>query len=158
MSIGQNALSAPFDQTSAIPLFKVGTRMAGDSGREFVYVVAGGAITGPGYVVRYGPTFSATMLSTANDAGGDNVGVSPIAMTSGTYGWVQIYGACNIQVAASCAANVRLNTTATAGQIDDDGTGGAFAISGAILTTAREASAGLAPGMLNYPVQAVAAL
>jgi hypothetical protein len=116
MSIGQNALSAPFDQTSAIPLFKVGTRMAGDSGREFVYIVAG------------------------------------------TYGWVQIYGACNIQVAASCAANVRLNTTATAGQIDDDGTGGAFAISGAILTTAREASAGLAPGMLNYPVQAVAAL
>lgn len=51
--------------------------------------------------------------------------------------------------------NTRLNTTATAGQLDDDATSGAFPIIGAYLTAARAASAGTAPAVLNYPQQGV---
>lgn len=91
------------------------------------------------------------MLSTSNDARGDKVGVAGVAFADNEYGWICRKGAINVQVAASCAANTLLNTTATAGQIDDDATSGAFTILGLVLTTARGGSAGTAAGMLSYP-------
>jgi hypothetical protein len=60
-----------------------------------------------------------------------------------------------LQVLASAAANVRLNTTATAGALDDDGTSTTKEVLGIALTTARAASQGLAPAMLNYPAVGV---
>ena len=136
--------------------FNLGDRMMDDRGRVWVFCVAGGAITGTGYVVAIDEAFSALQLSTSNDARGDLIGVAPIAVASGEYFWAQIYGVCdNIQVLASCAANVRLNTTATAGALDDDGTAGSIQAEGIFLTTARAASQGNAPGILNFPIQGV---
>ena len=150
MSITQNAVGAAFTTPEAAPTFRPGTTMKGEDGSEFIYVQANGAITGPGYVVGVDEDLQATMLATAaGGAFGDMVAVAPVAFADDEYGWVQIKGPCQVQVAASCAANVVLAATATAGQIDD---AVGKTINGLVLTTAREASAGLAPGYANYPV------
>lgn len=164
MTIGQNAIGAKFTETftagsavNVFPPFELGTRMRGADGSEWMFVQANGAVTGAGYVCTVDETFQAAMLSTSNDAGGDLVGVAGVAFADNDYGWVQVLGACVVRVAASAAANVGLNTTATAGQLDDDGTAGSFDILGLVLTTANGGSAGTAAGMLSYPTVAQAA-
>lgn len=137
--------------------FGLGDRYVSHDGKEYVYVQASGAITGAGYVVTIDETYQAAMLSTSNDAGGDLVGVASAAFADDDYGWVQVKGPANIRVAASAAANAALNSTATAGQIDDDGTAGSFDVAGLVLTTANGASAGTAAGVLNYPSVATTA-
>lgn len=133
--------------------FSLGDTYVDNAGKAWVFCIAGGAITGAGYVVVIDEAYSALQLSTSNDARGDLVGVAAVAVTSGDYFWAQRNGVCdNIQVLASCAANARLNTTATAGALDDDGTSTTFQIDGMVLTTARAASQGNAPGMLNWPI------
>lgn len=132
----------------------LGDRYRDVTGKEYVFVKASAAISQYD-VVTYDETYNTTVapLSTSNDAKGDKVGVAPVAFASADYGWLQIYGVCTMNVLASCAANVQLNTTATAGSLDDDATAGSIAISGIHLTTARAASNGSAAGILNYPVQ-----
>lgn len=138
--------------------FAVGDRYVAFNGNEFVYVQASGAITGAGYVVTIDETYQAAMISTSNDAGGDLVGVAAAAFADNDFGWVQVKGVCDIQVAASAAANVALNTTTTAGQLDDDGTTASYDIVGLVLTTAQgSGGAGAAAGVINYPSVAQAA-
>jgi hypothetical protein len=129
----------------------LGDRYVAQDGKEWVYIQASGAITGAGYVVIIDEAYDAAQITTSNDALGDKIGVANCAFADNDYGWVQIYGPCLIRVSASCAANAPLNTTATAGQLDDDATAGALVIAGAVLTTARAASAGTAAGILTYP-------
>lgn len=152
-AIGANTLDTiPAAEIRNGRAFSVGDTFIDSNGRGWTFCVAGGAITGAGFIVTIDPvTFSATMLSTANDARGNLVGVAPLAVASGEFFWAQRFGFCdNIQVLASAAANTRLNTTATAGALDDDNTVGAFTIDGLVLSSARAASQGNAPGMLNW--------
>lgn len=161
MGIEANAIGADFTSTLALgtavniaPPFKLGTRLKGAGGTEWVYVQASGAITGAGYVCTIDETYQAAMLSTSNDAGGDLVGIPGVAFADNDYGWLQVLGPCVVRVAASCAANVGINTTATAGQLDDDGTAGSFDIDGLVLTTANGGSAATAAAQANYPAVA----
>lgn len=128
----------------------LGDRYTDQVGKEYVYVQATSAITGAGYVAIIDEAYAAVMVSTSVDKIGNLIGVAGVAFAAADYGWLQVKGPCLVRVAASCAANVTLNTTATAGQLDDDGTAGALAINGLVLTTARSASAGTAAGLLNY--------
>ena len=139
--------------TSADPTHGLGDRITTPDGKEYLYVKATATIAQYD-VVTFDETYSTVVagVSTANDARGDRIGVAPAAITSGEYGWLQVFGVATMNVKASCAANVRLNTTATAGFPDDDGTAGSMQIEGAYLTTARAASDGSAPGVLNYPI------
>ena len=135
--------------------FGLGDRHIDQTGNEYVYVQAGvGGITA-NFVATIDEAYGAVMVSTSNDARGDLLGVAPATIAANSFGWVQVKGVCNVQVAASCAANVRLNTTATAGQLDDDGTAGSITCDGIFLTTARAASAGTAPAVVNYSMQGV---
>lgn len=135
--------------------FGLGDRHIDQLGNEYVFVLAGvGGITA-NFVATIDEAYGAVMVSTSNDARGDLLGVARSTIAASNYGWVQIKGVCDVQVAASCAANARLNTTATAGQLDDDGTAGSFTCDGIFLTTARGAGAGTAPGILNYSIQGV---
>ena len=135
--------------------FGLGDRHIDQIGNEYVYVQAGvGGITA-NFVATIDEAYGAVMVSTSNDARGDLLGVAPVTIAASSFGWVQVKGVCNVQVAASCAANVRLNTTATAGQLDDDGTAGSITCDGIFLTTARAASAGTAPAVMNYAIQGV---
>lgn len=131
--------------------FGLGDRLVTHDGKEWVFVQADGAITGEGYVCYIDASYQAIMLSTSNDARGNFVGIPAVAFADNEYGWLQTKGPCNVRVAASAAANVRLNTTATAGQLDDDGTAGAMQVQGVYLTTANGGSAGTAAGILNDP-------
>jgi hypothetical protein len=136
--------------------FSPGDRNEDHLGKQYIYVKATSAIAQYD-VVTFDETYTTTVapLGTANDARGDLVGVAPVAIASGSYGWLQIYGPCTMNVKASCAANVRLNTTATAGSPDDDGTTGAMAIDNCYLTAARGGTDGSAAGILNYPAVGV---
>jgi hypothetical protein len=139
------------------PPFDVGTMIIAKDSSVWHYVKYGtGGATGLGYVVVIDEDWLAVMMSNSVGAPGDKLAVAPAAALVNNYGWVQVYGTCdNIRVSASCAANVQLASTTTAGELDDavaNPTKNVAALGDLVLTTARAASAGLAPGELNYPV------
>ena len=135
--------------------FGLGDRYVSHDGKEYVYVQADGALTGAGYVVTISEAYQAKMASTSNDDLGDLVGVATAAFADDDYGFVQVKGPASIRVAASAAANTQLNTTSTAGQIDDAVAGSN--VNGIVLTTANGGAAGTAAGVLNYPTIGAAA-
>jgi hypothetical protein len=131
--------------------FGLGDRYVSNDGTEWAFVQASAAIAQYD-VVTLTSAYAAAPLGTANDARGNLVGVAPVAFASTDYGWVQVKGpVANMNVLASAAANVRLNTTGTAGSLDDDGTATTMQVQGIYLTTARGGTNGPAPGILNYP-------
>lgn len=139
------------------PKFALGTIALSDDGREWVYCQAPGTVGAtvvslPNLAVTITPAYAISQLSTSTDAYGNLVGIVEHAYTGNQYGWVQRKGPADIYVGASCAANARLNTTATGGMLDDDGTTGAMEVRNIALTTARGGSNGAAAGVLNYPV------
>ena len=133
--------------------FNLGDVVEDGDGKQWVFVKASAAIALYD-VVTYDETFTTVVapLGTANDARGDKIGVAAVAFASADYGWLQIYGPCTMNVLASCVANVRLNTTATAGSLDDDGTSSSMVADSIYLTATRtSSSAGAAAGILNFP-------
>jgi len=131
--------------------FGLGDRYVRGDGTEYVFVQASAAIAQYD-VAFFSSAYAATSLSTANDARGNLCGVASVAFATSEYGWLQVKGpAANVNVLASAAANVRLNTTATGGSLDDDGTAGSMQVQGVYLTTARGGTAGPAPAILNFP-------
>lgn len=158
MTIGQNAIGVDVDTALTLgtavnvyPEWELGTRVMGAGGREYVYVQANGAIVANDVVILT-EAFQADQIDTTNSAGavGDKAAVAPVAFADNDYGWVQIYGACTVNVGTSAAANKKLNTTATAGRVDDDATVGSETILGLVTTAAESGNA--AAGMLNYPM------
>lgn len=131
--------------------FSLGDRFNDQDGKEWVFVKASGAITGAGYVCYFDTAYSASMLSTSNDARGNLVGIPNVAFADTEYGWIQTKGPANVRVLASAAANTRLNTTATAGALDDDGTVGSMQVQGVYLTTANGGATASTAAVLNYP-------
>lgn len=135
--------------------FTLGQRVTGNDNSVFVYCQAFGAVTGDGYVVLINEDFTqADLIETTNSATGfgQNVGVAKAVLANDEYGWFQISGTTSFRGLASAAANVALNTTATAGALDDDATTGAEVITGIAFTTAVGGSAGNAQGVLNFPI------
>ena len=125
--------------------------------KEYVYVRdSGAAVTGAGYVVLINQSaFTAIMASTTTSAPGTGqqkpAAVAPVAVTASYYYWAQVSGPAVVRVAASCAAFTTVNTTGTAGQLDDDATAGAEVINGIALTTANGGAAATAAATLQYP-------
>lgn len=125
--------------------------------KEYIYVKdSGSGITGDGYVCDIDVSaFTAVMSTTTTTAPGTGagkpVGVARAVWTASYYGWLQIYGAGVIRVAASCAAYTLINSTATAGQLDDDATAGAEVINGIVLDVANGGAAATTAGFLYYP-------
>jgi len=146
-----NKASVKLLETHTTAKFALGETVAGNGGTEWEYVQADGAITA-NFVVFIDETGQAKMLSTSNDARGDKVGVAGVAFADNEYGWICRKGAIDVQVTASAAANTQLNTTSTAGQLNDDATSTTYSIDGLFLTTARGGTDGTAPAMLNYPI------
>lgn len=145
---------------TAVPQFKLGTRGVYDhptlGSQEFVYGQASGAVTGAGFVCVESNNSTFAMATTANTAGGQaghgsRVGVAQAAMTNGQFGWFQIYGRAPVRTVGPVAVGTRLNTTATAGAIDDDGTAGARVINGVVLHVAAAGAETNQSGMLSYP-------
>jgi len=142
-------IGANINLTGTTALFAPGTIFQSHDNKTYVYVKASAAIVAAD-VCTYDETFITVVapISTSNDAKGDRVGVAPVAVASGEYAWLQTQGVVTLNVLASCAANVRLNTTATVGSLDDDATAGSLPVEGLVLTTARGGTNGTAVGVL----------
>lgn len=136
--------------------FGLGDVVTDSVGNEFIFVTAGAAIDANA-AVQFTSAYSATHLTTASSPRGRRVGVPAVAIASGSFGWVQVKGVASVGVSVLtlAAADARLNTTATAGSLDDDGTAGAKQIEGIYLSAARGAGTGAAPCTLNYPYVSV---
>lgn len=142
--------------------FRLGTRVGYDHPtagyQEFIYVKAGEAITGAGYMCCFLKPDSVEMVDvTATTPGtkgpGARVGAAMAAIANAGFGWLQIYGKATVRTLASAAIGTRLNSTATAGALDDDGTAGSEQVIGVVLGTATGgAEANNSDAYLNYPV------
>lgn len=132
-------------ESSDVAEFRLGTRGGYDDPdngyREFVYGRANGAVTAAGYACVEATGFDFLMVTTTTTAPGaqgygSRVGVAMAALADNEYGWFQVYGKGSLRTLASAAKGTRLNSTATAGALDDDGTAGSEAIFGVTLGTA----------------------
>jgi hypothetical protein len=141
---------------TAIPGFSVGTFGEDNLGREYVFMKADATgWTGAGYVCYIGAGTAGMITTTTTTPGTDSsqpVGIAQAAVAANGWGWLCVRGiGVNIRVAASCVKGTVLNTTATAGTIDDDATAGAEVIQGLCITTTNGGSPGNQPGNLIYP-------
>lgn len=128
-----------------------------DGLKEYIYVTAGEAITAAGYACVFIKPSSVEMVDTTSTTAGTKghgcrVGVAMAAIASGGYGWLQIRGKASLRTLASAAVGTRLNSTATPGALDDDGSAGSEAINGVVLGTATGgAEATNSDAYLLYP-------
>lgn len=149
--MAQTLIGADVDNKSTEAGFELGTRHYDpNTDKEYIYIQAGEALTANAAVVitEAGQAEMVDTTSTAS-AFGDRVGVISIAFDDNDYGWAQIYGACILSAPTSAPANVRLNSTGTAGRLDDDATSGAEVIVGVALTATAASNLGAA--LLTYP-------
>jgi len=132
----------------------------GTGTKTYVYVkaTASTAYTA-GQVVQIddaGAIVPATLTTSAPGTGkGRRAGVvvAPMApTTTPQYGWVQRGGVGNVLALASCAKDTLLNTTATAGALDDDEGAGSERITGIALKTAVGAGgAAVGVAVIDHP-------
>ena len=143
------------------PPFSLGQLAAGYDGKMYRFVQADASgITGAGYVVAIETgnvgDMVETTVSTPGTSAGMPVGIAMGAVAASAYCWVCVYGSgVPVRVAASAAKGTLLNTTATAGQLDDDATAGAERIFGLALEAANGGAAGNANATITFPVIAL---
>jgi hypothetical protein len=94
-----------------------------------------------------------TALSAAGQVGGygTRVGVAQAAASAGQFCWYQVFGTCSALTAGAVAIGTRINTTATAGAVDDDGTAGARPIHGMVWKTLVAGALVGADARICYP-------
>lgn len=153
------------EQTARGNDFRLGTRMFFDDPslgtQEFIWGRANGAITARGYACVERTAFDFSMitvtLTTPGTAGpGARVAVAQAALADNENGWFQIYGKGPLRTLASAAIGTRLNSTGTAGCLDDDGTAGSEQILGVQLGTATGGvEATNEDALFSYPVVGV---
>lgn len=125
--------------------YKLGTRVMGTNNSEFVFCQAGAAIsttTKQSYCLAIDENFQAVKVTKALASAGHMIGFAPAQIIAdNAFFWAQTKGsAVPIRVAVSCAADVNLWTTATAGLLDDTSGGSHVAVLGVKLITAASAS------------------
>jgi hypothetical protein len=98
----------------------LGTRVSGTDGSEWVLVQAGAAITQYSWVA-IDENYQAVMGTKSLADVGHQVGFAQVAFADNDFGWVAVHAPGNITVRllASCAADVQLYTSGTAGALDD---------------------------------------
>lgn len=146
---GINASTTTTDQEFTLGAF--GTTHDGDI-YQYIQADATGFSAGDAVIISEANVGDqATTTSSAPGTGqGLPVGVPEVAFAASEYGWVKRVGATDaLNVGSSCAAHTELNTTTTAGRLDDDATAGAEIIRG--LTTTGAESGNSAAAYLNWP-------
>lgn len=158
-----NTTYTAYDQTAAqsstnspdypAPPFVPGDTVKGTGDSDFVFVKASANIT-LGDVVILSSTYGAQPITTTLATKGSLVGVAPVAITSGQYGWVQRAGTSTggLRVVGATAPFVQLAATTTAGVLDDVVTTGTVNITGVIISATSGAATAATAGVLNYPV------
>lgn len=126
--------------------FPLGTCVTGPDGQKFIYVQAGAAIsttTSEPYTLAVDENYQAVKITKALAVAGHRVAFAPQQIISDNdFFWARTHGSnFNIKVAVSCAADITLWTTATAGILDDTSGATHVAVFGVVLVVAASASA-----------------
>ncbi len=126
--------------------FSLGTMCRGPLGQEFMYVQAGAAIsttTKQPFCLAIDELGQAVKVTKALASAGHRIGFAPQQIISDNdFFWARMRGSgLNIKVGVSCAADVNLWTTATAGVLDDTSGGSHVAVLGVKIVTAASTSA-----------------
>ena len=130
--------------------FALGTKVTASDGSNWVYVQAGAAITQYSWVA-IDENYQAVMGTKALADAGHEVGFAQVAFSDNDMGWVCVNGK-NItaRVLASCAADVQLYTSGTAGALDDTSASQTL-IRGCVLVTAATNTASSREVIAVYP-------
>lgn len=144
-------VGAGYRITEASRTFAPGTKAFGDYGSEWIYGQAGASALAAGDVCVFTKEFVASGVTTTNSPRGALVGVPRVAFAASAWGWFQTGGQCPVRTAGAVSVNARVNTTATAGAIDDDGTTGAKVIDGFVLAAAAAGATTDTEATLNSP-------
>src|SRR5687768_5145529 len=131
-------------RVSSTQEFQLGARFQvndDDGTKEYIYGRANGAVTGEGYLCSEATAGDWALVTTTTTAPGayghrTRCGGAAAALADNEYGWFQLYGKAPLLALASAAKGTRLNSTATGGAVDDDGTASAEVINGLTLGTA----------------------
>ncbi len=134
--------------------YTLGTRVAGDNNSEYIYVQAGEAIsttTKEPYALAVDENFQAKKITKALATAGHIVAVAPRQIIAdNAYFWACTRGTnIPLRVAASCAADVNLWTTATAGRLDDTSGASHRVVLGIKIVLAASASTSAAQTIRN---------
>lgn len=131
--------------------FALGTRVTATDGSHWVYVQAGAAITIASWVA-IDENHQAVMGTKALADAGHQVGFAQVAFADNDMGWVCVHGPGNINVRAlaSCAADVQLYTSGTAGALDDTSASQTL-IRGVVLVAAATNTASTRECIAVYP-------
>lgn len=155
-----SSIGIKVDQVDATQQFKLGSKFCvedADGTKEYIYGRAEGAITGAGYICVEATGGNWAMVSTTTTAPGasghgSRCGSPQAALADNEFGWFQVFGKGSLRTLASAAKGTRLNSTATAGALDDDGTASSEAILGIALGTATGGAAATnTDAYYNYP-------
>lgn len=129
--------------------FEVGKCVTAQDGQKYMYVHASGAIAQYD-VVGISETFEAAPLTKAMADDGWMIGAAQVALADNDFGWVAVQGVVEVNVLASCAPDVALYTTGTAGKLDDNSTS-QTKIDGIVQVDAAVTSATNTTAILTYP-------
>jgi hypothetical protein len=131
--------------------FTLGQRVTATDGSEWLYVQAGEAITQYMWV-SIDENFQAVKGTKTLADAGHGVGFAQVAFADNEFGWVAVNAPGNItvRVAASCAADVQLYTTSTAGVLDDTSASQTL-IRGVVLVAAATTTASNREAIAVYP-------
>jgi hypothetical protein len=145
-------LGAKIGTTTTTAEHALGETCKGDNGTEWVYVQANGAITQYDYVCM-DEDFQAVAGTKALVDAGHEIGFAQVAFANDEYGWIARRGkTCSVRVAASCAPDVALYTTGTAGVLDDASTSQSQIRGVVIISTAGTATAQAVECIATYPL------
>lgn len=100
--------------------FRLGTRVTASDGSVWVYVHAAEAIS-QYMCVAIDEDYEARKITKALANAGHQVGFAQVAFSDNDFGWVAVHmpGNGSVRVLNSCAADVQLYTSGTAGVLDD---------------------------------------
>lgn len=132
--------------------FRLGERVRASDGSEWLYVQAGAAITIYSWVA-IDENYQAVMGTKALADVGHQVGFAQNAFADNDFGWVAVHmpGNGSVRVLTSCAADVQLYTSGTAGVLDDT-SGSQTLIRGVVIVVAASATAvGYREAIAVYP-------
>lgn len=151
VGIDLTATTAGTTTDGANATFRLGHRVNASDGSAWLYVQAGAAITQYSWVA-IDENYQAVMGTKALADAGHQVGFAQVAFADNDFGWVCVHGPGNITVRAlaSCAADVQLYTTATAGALDDTSASQTL-IRGCVLVAAATNTASNREAIAVYP-------
>ncbi len=116
MTTGFGDLGTFLTDVDVVPTFTLGTATV-QNNFEYLYIRAGAAIAAGDALILDNSVaverpFRMTPATAVNQA---VQAIAPVAIASGSYGWVMIRGRVNAKVAASTAAGAQLGSSGTAG-------------------------------------------